>query len=61
MLTLSPTIKFTAIVDSVLEAFMLRETNVKDVCCELAAKGIIKNTWGTGNKKPSDETMIQKA
>ena len=40
---------------------MLRETNVKDVCVELAKMGKIENTWGTGGRKPTDQTMIKLA
>lgn len=41
-----------------LERYMLRVTNVKDICVELAKAGKIKNTWGNGNRKPRDETTI---
>jgi three-Cys-motif partner protein len=57
----TPTMKFSAIVDRALQAFMLRETNIKDICSELAAEGFIANTWGSGNKKPKDETVIHRA
>jgi three-Cys-motif partner protein len=50
---------FPAVVDALLEPFMVRETNVKDICCELAREGKIRNTWGKGNRKPNDKTMIQ--
>jgi three-Cys-motif partner protein len=49
---------FTAVLDALLQAFMLRETNVKDVCVELAREGKIENTWGAGGRKPSDDTVI---
>ncbi len=52
---------FTSVVDKLLQEFMLRETNVKVVCAELARKGLIKNTWGSGNRRPSDQSIIQKA
>jgi three-Cys-motif partner protein len=35
---------FTNVVDALLQAFMLRETNVKDVCVELAREGKIENS-----------------
>jgi hypothetical protein len=38
---------------------MLRETNVKDICVALAKAGRIENTWGNGNRKPRDETVIK--
>jgi hypothetical protein len=38
---------------------MLRETNIKDICVNLAKSGKIENTWGDGNRKPRDGTMIK--
>jgi hypothetical protein len=38
---------------------MLRETNVKDICVTLAKDGRIENTWGSGNRKPKDDTVIK--
>ena len=52
---------FGAILDAMLEAFMLRETNMKDVCVDLAKEGKIENTWGTGGRKPTDHTVIKLA
>jgi len=52
-------ISFSEVVDEVLEAFMLRETNVKDICVELADAGIIERTWGGGNRKPHDTDVIR--
>jgi len=49
---------FTNVVDVLLQAFMLRETNVKDVCVELAREGKIENTWGGGTRKPNDQAQI---
>jgi len=51
--------KFESVVDILLEAFMLRETNVKDICVEMWRGGIIANTWGPTNRKPTDETLIK--
>jgi three-Cys-motif partner protein len=50
--------EFSTIVDHLLEAFILRETNVKDICVQLAGEGKINNTWGGGNRKPRDENLI---
>jgi three-Cys-motif partner protein len=50
--------QFADVVDILLQAFMLRETNVKDICVELARENKIDRSWGTGNRKPIDETMI---
>jgi three-Cys-motif partner protein len=51
--------KFANVVDALLEAFMLRETNVKDICAKLAKEGAIQNTWGIGNRRPTDDTIIR--
>jgi three-Cys-motif partner protein len=50
---------FSTVVVLLLQAYMLRETNVKDICRELAKSGTIENTWGGGNRKPQDEDMIR--
>jgi len=49
---------FSKVVDALLQVFMLRETNVKDICVDLARDGKIQRTWGGGNRKPGDESMI---
>ena len=54
-------IAFVSILDTMLQAFMLRETNVKDVCVELAKEGKVKTTWGSGIRKPTDGTVIKLA
>jgi hypothetical protein len=46
------------VVEILLQEFMLRETNVKDLCCELANDRKIQRTWGTGNRKPTDDSVI---
>ena len=51
-------VKFSNVVTGLLQAFMLRETNVKDICVELAKDHVIENTWGGGNRKPRDDDMI---
>jgi three-Cys-motif partner protein len=51
--------KFPDVVAALLQAYMLRETNVKDICVELAGEGVIENTWGNGRHKPKDETIIK--
>ena len=50
---------FSSVLVSVLQAYMLRETNVKDICVNLAKAGKIANTWGSGNRKPRDECLIK--
>ncbi len=42
-----------------LQAYMLRVTNVKDICVDLAKIGKIDNTWGGGTRKPRDEDIIK--
>ena len=49
---------FSAVVVRLLQAYMLRETNVKDICVALSKAGKIENTWGSGNRKPRDEDVI---
>ncbi len=50
---------FSSVLASLLQAYMLRETNVKDICVNLARVGKIENTWGSGNRKPRDESLIK--
>jgi three-Cys-motif partner protein len=52
-------LKFTQVVDGLLRSFMLRETNVKDICVALAKEGKIENSWGGGNRKPKDDCIIR--
>lgn len=54
-------VPFSVVWPALLEAHMLRVTNVKDVCVELAKLGKIKNSWGGGNRKPRDENIIELA
>ena len=50
---------FSQIVPRLLQPFMLRETNVKDLCVILAKEGIIENTWSPTNRKPVDMSLIK--
>lgn len=50
---------FSAVVVRLLQAFILRETNVKDICVDLAKQGKIERTWGSGNRKPQDTNAIR--
>jgi three-Cys-motif partner protein len=52
---------FSNVLVSLLQAYMLRETNAKDVCVDLAKAGKIENTWGGGNRKPRDACLIKLA
>ncbi|CAN5338885.1 three-Cys-motif partner protein TcmP [soil metagenome] len=51
--------RFEQVVDVLLQAFMLRETNVKDICVELSRSNAISNTWGSGVRKPRAESVIE--
>ena len=52
-------ILFGVLALSVLELFTLRETNVKNVCVQLAKEGLIENTWKPASKnKPYDQSPI---
>ena len=55
----SGTRPFSSVLVSLLQAYMLRETNVKDICVSLAKAGKIENTWGSGNRKPRDGCLIK--
>jgi three-Cys-motif partner protein len=49
---------FSQVTDMLLQTFMLRETNVKDVCLDLHKEGAILNTWAPANRKPTDASRI---
>lgn len=53
--------KFSQVVNGLLKGFMLRETDVKDICVALAKEGKIANSWGSGNRKPKDDSIIKLA
>jgi hypothetical protein len=53
-----PSILFNEVLADFLQAHMLRETNVKDICVDLARTGHIENTWGGGNRKPRWNDLI---
>lgn len=50
---------FNNVYVAVLQRFVLRVTNVKDVCVALARESRIENTWGGGNRKPQDTDLIK--
>jgi three-Cys-motif partner protein len=50
---------FNDVADELMQTFMLRENNVKDVCVELSREGKLVNNWGKGNRKPNDQTTIR--
>jgi hypothetical protein len=49
---------FSSVLVKLLQAHMLRETNIKDICVDLAKAGKIENSWGAGSRKPRDANMI---
>lgn len=52
-------LSFEEVIKWALPAYMLRETDIKDICLELARDGKIKNTWSVMNKKkPYDRCVI---
>jgi three-Cys-motif partner protein len=52
-------VRFAVVVTGLLQAYMLRETNIKDICIELAKARKIDNTWGGGTRKPRDGDVIR--
>jgi hypothetical protein len=50
---------FSLVVAGLLQAYMLRETNVKDICVDLAEAGRIEDTWGGGNRKLRNTSLIK--
>lgn len=58
MLSEAESLPFIDVAGALMQAFMLRERNVKDVCVELARECKIENSWGGGTRKPNDQTQI---
>ena len=52
-------LKFSRVWALLLEPYMLRVTNVKDICVALAKAGKIKKSWGGSNRKPRDDDLIE--
>jgi three-Cys-motif partner protein len=50
---------FSNMWEMLLQAYVLRVTNVKDICVKLAKDGTIENTWGGGNRKPRDQDIVR--
>lgn len=52
-------VSFKQAVVNLQQAYMLRETNIKDICCELADARVLEPNWIVGRvKKPQDDTML---
>ena len=58
-LALHGPLPFSRLVVRLQHAYMLRETNVKDICVDLAKSGQIENTWAGGKRKPRNSDMIK--
>lgn len=52
-------IKFSGVAAIIMENYMLRETNVKNVVVQLARDGKLGDTWGGGRNKPREQTLIR--
>jgi three-Cys-motif partner protein len=50
---------FSTLWEILLQAYMLRTTNIKDLCVELAKLGEIEQTWNGGARKPRDQDTIK--
>lgn len=51
--------QFDPLALAIMQTFMLRETDVKDICVDLAKRGVITNTWKSERKrKPSKHHVI---
>jgi hypothetical protein len=51
--------RFSRVWSLLLGPYMLRVTNIKDICVRLAKAGTIRNSWGGGNRKPQDGDLIE--
>ena len=58
LLKTHPKLTFRKIVSVILLPFMLRETDVKNICVDLALSGKLENTWGPKPRKPRDNDII---
>lgn len=54
----NPMPKFQTVVSAILQKYMLRETDVKDICVELELSGKLENTWGSKPRKPRNDDHI---
>jgi hypothetical protein len=52
-------ISFSALWEMLLQAYLLRVTNAKDICVDLARAGKIETTWGGGNRKSQHKDTIR--
>jgi three-Cys-motif partner protein len=54
-------LKFSEIAGMLMEKHMLREPNIKNMIVQLERDGKLENTWGSGNRKPQESTVIRLA
>lgn len=55
-------VRFDNLVTEVLEQFMLRETDVKNICVDLTNDSVIEETWKADDhrkRKPQDHSLIK--
>jgi three-Cys-motif partner protein len=55
-------VRFDDLATEILEQFMLRETDAKDICVDLANDGVIEATWKADDprkRKPQDHSLIK--
>lgn len=57
----SKNLYFEDIADSLMQKFVIRETNVKDILVDLEKDNFVINTWGDGRRKPKDGIVISMA
>lgn len=51
--------RFEQLLGVLLEEFMIRETDLKNICADLEKVGNLERTWGPGNRKPDIGTEIR--
>jgi len=52
-------VSFSRLWEIILQAYMLRVTNVKDICVDLAKRSAIEQPWVGGTRKPRDQDIIR--
>lgn len=55
-----PRLKFLQVCEDLMVRFPVKQTQVKDICVELASEGIVEDTWSVvGRRKPSDYDIVR--
>ncbi len=60
LLRTTGSLPFEKLLGVLLEEFMIRETDLKDICVEMEKAGKLDKTWGAGNRKPDTGTIIRR-